>query len=218
MKLYGYWRSSATWRVRLAFALKGLAYDYIPVNLLEAAHQEPAYTRHNPQNLVPTLETDDGETLTQSLAIIRYLDRLYPQTSLLPLDPVKAAKVEAVAIAIACEAQPFANLRVLQYLRQERGFHDDDIADWLNRWTGKTLHAAQHLITANEPQGAVMFSFGNTPGLADIFIIPQLFAARRFGADLTGLDRLLDIERACEAHPAFQAAHPGQQPDAPSDQ
>ncbi|MEM1193052.1 MAG: maleylacetoacetate isomerase [Pseudomonadota bacterium] len=215
MKLYGYWRSSATWRVRIALALKGLTAEYVPVNLLAGAQTEPGYTAINPQNLVPSLETDDGDLLTQSLAIIRYLDRAYPDQPLTPLDPAKAAQVEAVAMTIACEAQPFGNLRVLTMLRDDHGFSKTDIANWINRWPVKALHAAQQLIARHQPGVNSMFSFGDTPGLAEAFLIPQLAPVRRFGGDLSGLDRLLAVEAACTAHPAFIDAHPDNQPDHP---
>ncbi|MEO1149412.1 MAG: maleylacetoacetate isomerase [Pseudomonadota bacterium] len=215
MKLYGYWRSSATWRVRIALALKELTVDYVPVNLLDGAQTEPGYTAINPQNLVPSLETDDGTLLTQSMAIIRYLDRAYPDRSLAPLDPVAAAKVEAVAMTIACEAQPFGNLRVLTMLRDDHGFSKANITAWINRWPVAALHAAQTLITRHERGAQGQFCFGEAPGLAEAFLIPQLASIRRFGGDFTGLDHLLAVEEACADHPAFITAHPDNQPDNP---
>lgn len=212
MKLYGYWQSSATWRVRIALALKGIEYDYEPVNLLTGEQHQPPHLMRNPQGLVPVLETDSKDILTQSLAIIHYLDKISPPIPLLPKDPVIAAKAEAIAIMIASEAQPFGNRRVLQYLREDLGFDKAGIGKWMNRWVGKTLAGVEALIP---PEGR--FFSNDRPGLPEIFIIPQLFAARRFGADIDHLTNLLAIEKTCASLNAFAQAHPSQQADRPQD-
>ena len=211
IKLYGYWQSSATWRVRLALELKEIEYKYMPVNLLKGEQAEAAHISRNPQALVPALETTSGAFLTQSLAIIHYLERAFPQNPLLPTDPILAAQVEAVSTMIACEAQPFGNRRVLLYLRETLGFDDDAIKTWMDRWPGTTLKAVETMVMPSPSQ----YAFGDQPGMADLFIIPQLYAARRFGGDVSGFSRLLEIEAACEAVPAFHAAHPFQQADRP---
>lgn len=208
MKLYGYWQSSATWRVRLALALKDLAYTPVAVDLVEGDQISTDYLSRNPQGLVPTLETEDGTLLTQSLAIILYLENAYPEKPLVSNDPVIAAKTHAIALMIASEAQPFGNRRVLQYLRNERSFDEADIKEWMNRWPGNTLTALESLVQSTGSS----FCMGDTPGLADIFLIPQLYAARRFGADIDHLTHLLAIEKNCEALAVFEQAHPRHQP------
>ncbi|MEL7487692.1 MAG: maleylacetoacetate isomerase [Pseudomonadota bacterium] len=210
MKLFGYWRSSATYRVRIALALKGLVYDYAPVNLLEGEQRKVGYADKNPQALVPSLETDDGEILTQSLAIVEYLEEAFPEPSLLPSTPALRAKARAIAAAIACEAQPFMNLRIQNYLKNEGGFAPDALSDWLNRWPGGAMRAAEAM--AAETRG--VFAVGDAPGIADAFIVPQVFAAQRFGVDLTGCPHLVAIAAACNDLDAFKAAHPKNQPDA----
>ncbi len=212
MKLYGYWRSSASWRVRIALALKDLPYDYIPINLLKSEHLDADHLSRQPQGLVPAMEFDDGTILTQSYAIIQYLDREFKDNPLRPANHAAAATIEAIALTIACEAQPFGNLRVLQYLKNDLNFDQAQITQWVEQWVGKTLHAAEALL----PQENTPFIMGEQPGLGEIFIIPQLFAARRFGANLDAYKRLLAIEKNCEKHPAFVTAHPSQQIDNPN--
>ncbi len=211
MKLFGYWRSSATWRVRIALNLKGLAYVYEPVNLLKDEQNAGAYVRGNPQALVPTLATDSGAKLTQSLAIVEYLEDAFPEPAILPRDPVLRAKARAIAAAIACEAQPFGNLRTMRYLETELGLSDDARAAWLDRWVGGSLRAVEAL--AGETSGR--FAVGESPTVADAFVVPQLATARRFNVDLSGCDRLLKIEETCRALDPFIRAHPDNQPDKP---
>ncbi|MEM9168537.1 MAG: maleylacetoacetate isomerase [Pseudomonadota bacterium] len=211
MKLFGYWRSSATYRIRIILALKGLDYAYQPVNLLAGEQRDDAYKSANPQALVPTLVTDDGARLTQSLAIAAYLEEVHPSPSVLPTDPVARAQARAIAAAIACEAQPFMNLRVQRHLKRDHDFDDPSLAAWLERWAGGVLRVLE--TTAREAGGA--YCVGAAPGLADAFLIPQLYASRRFGMALDAYETLLTIERQCLEHDAFQAAHPDRQPDAP---
>jgi len=207
--VYGYWQSSATWRVRLCLLLKNLSFDYQPVNLLAGEQSETDHLARNPQGLVPALKTDNGHIITQSLSIIHYLERRYTTKPIIPKDPIQAARAETIATMIACEAQPFGNRKVLQYLKNDLNFDDTAIKDWMNRWAGQTLKAVERLVDQKENH----FCVGNTPTLADIFVIPQLYAARRFGADIDGLSRLLRIEKKCEQLEIFHQAHPFQQSD-----
>lgn len=210
MQLLGYWRSGASYRVRIVLALKGIDYAYRPVNLLKGEQRGAEYLKTNPQGLVPTLITDDGETLTQSLAIAEYLEETHPEPPILPHSPSLRAKARAIAAAIACEAQPFANLRILKYLTDDLGLDDAAKAGFLNRWPGGALNAVEAMVT----ETAGEFCIGAAPGLADAFLVPQLYAARRFNIDLSGCPTLLAIEERCRKLPAFVKAHPDNQPDA----
>lgn len=210
MKLYGYWRSSATYRVRIALNLKGLSYDYSPVNLLKSEQKAPDYLKISPQGLVPSLVTNDGKTLNQSLAIVEYLEETHPAPALLPSGPVARARARAIAAAIACEAQPFGNLRIMNYLRDEAGFSDEKRHEFLNRWVGGALKAVDQM--ARETAGP--FLVGDAPTLADVFLVPQLATARRFNVDLSGCERLLAIAENCARLEAFEKARPENQPDA----
>lgn len=208
MKLYGYWRSSATYRLRIAFGLKGLDYDYQAVNLLKGEQREPGFLKISPQGLLPAFVTDDGATLTQSLAIVEYLDELHPSPPLLPKDPLARARARQIAYAIACEAQPLQNLRIQSYLRDDAGLGEDGVRRWLDRWVGGAMRAVETMLE----EGA--YCVGDAPSLADICLVPQVYAAQRFKVDLSGLDRLMAVYARCIAHPAFIAAHPDNQSDA----
>jgi maleylacetoacetate isomerase len=212
MKYYGYFRSSAAYRLRIAFGLKGLAPDLVPVHLTRDGGQQKseAYRVVNPQALVPSLVTDEGEVLTQSPAILEWLEEAYPQPPLLPRDPVERAHVRAFANVICCDIHPLQNLRVLQYLRREYGKDQGEIDAWCRRWLGDGLAACEQLVARH---GQSRFCFTNTPSLADVCLEPQLFSADRFGVDLGPMPRLRAIRAECEALPAFAAAHPSQQPD-----
>ena len=210
MKLYGYWRSSATYRVRIVLELKGLKFDYHPVNLLKGEQRSPEFLKHNPQGLVPALRTDDGALLTQSMAIIEYLEERYPEVSLLPHDAAKRAKARTIAAIIACEAQPFMNLRVQKYLKDELAFDDARAKDWLNRWTGAAMGAVETLVA--DSRGA--YCVGDLPTIADAFLVPQMFGALRFGVDLSRMPNINAIHETCNAREAFIRAHPTNQPDA----
>ncbi len=212
MKYYGYFRSSAAYRLRIAFALKGLAPELVTVHLTRDGGQQKteAYRAVNPQALVPSLVTDGGDVLTQSPAILEWLEESYPQPPLLPQHPIERAHVRAFANVICCDIHPLQNLRVLQYLRRESGKDQSEIDAWCQRWLGDGLAACEGLV-ARRPETA--FCFGDTPGLADVCLVPQLFSADRFGVDLGPMPRLRAIRAACEALPAFAAAHPARQPD-----
>lgn len=210
MKLYGYWRSSATYRVRIALALKGLDYDYAPVNLLKGEQKSEAYLKKNPLGLVPSLKTDDGAVLTQSLAIIEWLEETHPETPLLPESPVLRATARAMAATIASEAQPLMNLRIQNYLKNEGGFDEASMKDWLNAWPGGAMAAVE----AMAERTAGDYLIGDVPGYADCFLVPQMFAAKRFGMDLTRFPTLVRVDEKCRTHPAFEKAHPEKQVDA----
>ncbi|MFC0218075.1 maleylacetoacetate isomerase [Pseudochelatococcus lubricantis] len=210
MRFHGFFRSSSSYRCRIAFNLKRLSYAFVSTPLREGAHRTAAFRALNPQALVPALE-DGGEVFTQSLAIIEWLDETHPTPPLLPADPATRAHVRAFAQVIACEVHPLQNLRVLDYLRQELGQDDAGVNRWLTRWIGEGLAACEALLS-RRPESP--FCFGEAPGLADICLVPQMFSADRFGIDTAAFPRLRAVRIACEALPAFAEAAPGRQPDA----
>lgn len=210
MKLFGYWRSSATYRVRIAMELKGLEFSYKPVNLLKGEQRSPAFLERNPQGLVPALETEEGSVLTQSLAIVEYLEERYPEVALLPADAAPRAHARAIAATIACEAQPFMNLRMQTYLKEELDFDEAAMKGWLNRWSGGAMESVEALVSRYQGD----FCVGDKPTLADAFLVPQMYGALRFGIDLSRTPRLMAIYERCSALAAFKCAHPENQPDA----
>lgn len=207
LRLHTFWRSSASWRVRIALGLKGLEWTSAPHHLRNGEQRAPDYLALNPQGLVPALETD-AAVLTQSLAICEYLDEVYPEPALLPADPVARAHVRAFAQVIACEVHPLQNLKVLKMLRQ-RGLSEDAVTQWARDVIEDGLAACSRLIAAIDGP----YCFGESITLADIVLIPQLGNARRFGASIA-FPRIEAVEAACMAHPAFVAALPSAQPDA----
>ena len=209
MKLHGYFRSSASYRVRIALNLKGLTADHMPHHLRKGEQCAPAYLDLNPQGLVPTLEAAGGEILTQSLAIIEWLDETHPEPPLLPNDPLRRAKVRAFAMALACDTHPVQNLKVLARLRQ-LGLPEEQVMDWA-AWANREGLAACEILIAGEPGP---FCFGETPNIADLCLVPQLANARRFGVALEAYPRLLKAEAAAKAVKAFADAAPDRQPDA----
>jgi maleylacetoacetate isomerase len=210
MKLYGYFRSSAAYRVRIALNLKSFAVEHGPVHLLKGGGEQrsDAFRALNPQGLVPALELDDGTVLSQSLAIIEYLEAVRPFPRLIPTDPILAAKVRAVALAIACEIHPLNNLRVLSYLKGELGQTEPAINEWYQHWVRDGLDAIETMIEADP------FCFCTAPTLADICLVPQVFNARRYRVDLDRFPKVTAVDRHCAAIGAFAAAVPGLQPDA----
>lgn len=212
MKFYGYFRSSSSYRCRIAFNLKGLDYEFASVHLKNGAQKTPEFAALNPQKLLPALITDEGAELTQSLAILEWLDETHPEPALLPSDPLGRARVRAFAQVIACEIHPLQNLRVLKYLADQFGADAGATTAWLTRWLTEGLEACEALLAKREAETA--FSFGDTPGLADVCLVPQIFSAQRFGVDVSHLTRIAAIHARCEALPAFADAHPARQPDA----
>jgi maleylpyruvate isomerase len=213
VKLYSYFRSSASYRVRIALNLKGRRYDYQSVHLSRAGGEQftPEFRGVNPQSLVPVLE-DGGQRFTQSLAIIEYLEDKYPEPPLLPSDPAARARARALALTIACDIHPLNNLRVLSYLTRELGASEEARVRWYREWVARGLQALEAQIASDPDAG--LFCHGNSPGLADCCLVPQLFNARRFQCDLSGYPTLLAIEQRCDAIPAFRDAAPERQPDA----
>ncbi len=210
MKLYGFFRSSAAYRVRIALNLKGIDYEQLPVNLLQGQQHDVAYLRMNPQALVPVLETDDGSILTQSLAICEYLDERYPSPALLPIDPVERARVRALANAVACEIHPLNTLRVLNYLTDTLGANEEHKREWYQHWVVDGFRALETSL-AETATGA--YCLGNEPTLADICLVPQVYNAERFAVDLDAFPTIRRIADACNALPPFAEAHPSRQPD-----
>ncbi|MDP2606022.1 MAG: maleylacetoacetate isomerase [Deltaproteobacteria bacterium] len=213
MKLYTFFRSSASYRVRIALNLKGLQYEQAPIHLRRGGGEQlsAAYKAINPQALVPALE-DGGKILTQSLAIIEYLEERYSQPPLLPRDPADKAVVRSMALIIACEVHPIQNLRVLQYVKREYNQSDEQVNRWAQHWIDLGLAALEQIIVAQPRRGK--FCFGDTPTLADICLVPQLGNARRYGCDLSPYPAVIEIEKNCMALPAFADAAPEKQPDA----
>lgn len=212
MKLYTYYRSSASYRVRIALALKNLSPEHVPVNLLKGEQKEGAYGQVNPQHLLPALVTDAGETLTQSLAIIEYLEEAYPTPALLPKRAEDRARVRALALSIACEVAPLNNLGTLKYLTDSLGVDEDTKNAWYAHWVAKGLSAFEALLAQH---GAGQFCFGDGPSMADCILVPQLYNARRFNCDLSAYPKAVAIDAHCASHPAFIVAHPENQTDTP---
>jgi maleylpyruvate isomerase len=212
MKLYTFFRSSASYRVRIALNLKGLTVEHVPIHLRRGGGEQfgAAYKTINPQALVPALE-DGGRILTQSLAIIEYLDERYPKPPLLPVDPADKALVRSMALIVGCEIHPVQNLRVLVFLKRNFNLSEDELNGWAQHWIDLGLSALEQMIVAAPSRGN--FCFGDSPTLADIFLVPQLANARRFGCDLSRTPTLIEIETNCLALPPFADAAPEKQPD-----
>jgi maleylpyruvate isomerase len=213
LKLYNYYRSSASFRVRIALNLKGLNYDYIPVHLTRGGGQQfaPTFRALNADALIPVLD-DGGSILTQSLAIIEYLDETHPQPPLLPQAAVDRAYVRAFALTIACEIHPLNNLRVLRYLVQQLGASEDSKNAWYRHWVEQGLAALEALVIAEQRSGRHVF--GDQVTLADVVLVPQVFNARRFECRLDHVPTLMRIFDHCMELQAFADAQPSSQPDA----
>src|ERR1700692_1683262 len=209
MKLHGYFRSSASYRVRIALNLKGLPAEHLSHHLRKGEQRDPAFLTLNPQGLVPALEDDAGAVLTQSLAIIEWLDETHPEPPLLPKEPLRRAKVRAFAMALACDTHPVQNLKVLARLRQ-LGLPEEPGTGWAAGANREGLSACEKLIAGE----AGPFCFGAAPTIADLCLIPQLANARRFGVDVAAFPRLLKAEQAATNNKAFADAAPERQPDA----
>ena len=210
MELYSFFASGTSYRLRIALNLKGLDYTTIPVDLRSEAHLGAEFKAINPQGLVPAL-VDGGLTLTQSPAIIEWLEERYPNPPLLPADPDARARVRALAAVVGCDIHPLNNRRVLVYLRQELGCDEAQVNAWCGRWIGAGFAALEALL--GEDRQRQGYCFGTQATLADVYLIPQLAGARRFPFDLTPYPRLLEVEHNCLALPAFANAAPARQPD-----
>ncbi|ENA28575.1 MULTISPECIES: maleylacetoacetate isomerase [Pseudomonas] len=209
MDLFTYYRSTSSYRVRIALALKGLPYEAIPVNLIKdgGEHRRSDYLALNPQGRVPLLRTDEDTLIPQSPAILEYLEERYPETPLLPEDILARARHRSVAAIIGCDIHPLHNVSVLNRLRQ-LNIAEADVSAWIAHWISEGLSAVEALI------GDKGFCFGEV-GLADVYLLPQLYAAHRFNVSLESLPRIARIERLALEHPAFQQAHPDAQADRP---
>ena len=209
MKLYSYFRSSASFRVRIALELKGLPYDYVAVHIARGDHKKPPYAELSADTLVPLLEVD-GQQLSQSMAIIEYIDEKHPAPALLPADALGRAKVRALAQSISCDIHPINNLRVLKYLVKELKVEESAKITWYRHWCREGLVAFEKQLSQLP---ASTYCYGNTPTLADCCLVPQIFNAQRFDTDLSGLPRTMAAFEACMALPAFQKAQPSACPD-----
>ena len=214
--LYGYWRSSAAYRVRIALNLKGLAYESKPVHLLRDGGEQhaSAYRQLNPQQLIPCL-VDGEHVVTQSVAIMEYLDETHPAPPLLPADPAGRARVRALALAVACDVHPLGNLRVLQYLEAQFGADEGARAEWSRHWIATGFDSIERLLADSAATGR--YCHGDTPGLADACLVPQMYNARRWKLPLDNYPTIVRIADACNELEAFRCAAPEAQPDAPAD-
>ncbi|MFL9877790.1 maleylacetoacetate isomerase [Herbaspirillum rhizosphaerae] len=211
--LYSYFRSSASYRVRIALNLKGQSYDTVPVHLVNNGGEQfaPAFSALNPQSLVPVME-EDGRHITQSLAMLEYLEERFPTPALLPSGLLDRAHVREISLAIACDIHPLNNLRVLRMLKQELGVSEEVKQQWIQHWVKLGFAALEQQLAASPQRGR--FCFGDTPTMADCCLIPQIFNARRFEVDMTPYPTLAAIDEACGQLKAFQLAQPSAQPDA----
>jgi maleylacetoacetate isomerase len=210
MELYNYFRSSASWRVRIAMALKGLDYDYLPVHLVKKEQLEADFLARSGTGLVPLLVTDEGVRLHQSLAIMEYLDETIPEPPLLPRDALGRARVRALAQDMACEIHPLNNLRVLNYLVGAMGADDEAKATWIRHWVEVGLEVVERQL-AERPS---TYCHGDTPGLADCTLVPQVFNALRFKCNVDHLPNVMRVHATCMAHQAFESTQPSACPDA----
>jgi len=211
VQLFNYFRSSASYRVRIALALKGLAYDYVPVQIAKNEQFQPAFDAIAPAHLVPVLK--DGEhLLTQSLAIIEYLEETHPEPPLLPRAAAERARVRSLALDIACEIHPLDNLRVLRYLQRELKVSDDDKDRWYRHWVETGLDVVERGLAGDPRTGR--FCHGDEPGLADCVLVPQIFNARRMNCRVDHVSTVMRIFDACMAEPAFASTQPSACPDA----
>ncbi len=210
MKLYDYWRSSASYRVRIALNLKGIGYEHICVHLVKDGGQQHSvdYKAKNPQGFVPTLELDNGDLLPQSMAIIEYLDETYPDPALLPGEARQRADIRSLAQIISADIHPVNNLRLLQYLAAEFDASAEDKATWYRHWIYKGFDALESRLGDDE------FCVGNTPTLADICLVPQVYNAHRFNCDMSAYPKIARINETCLKLPTFEKAVPENQPDA----
>jgi maleylpyruvate isomerase len=213
MKLYDYFRSSAAYRVRIGLQLKGLAYESVPVHLIKDGGEQlkPEYRALNPSALLPALQ-DNGATITQSLAILEYLDEQHPLVPLMPRDALGRARVRSLALTIACDIHPINNLRVLRYLVKQAGLSEEAKNAWYVHWVEEGFAALEAHLAGSSDTGR--FCHGDAPSMADCCLVPQVFNASRFHIDMAPYPTIARIDAACRELPAFAAAHPSRQPDA----
>ncbi len=214
LQLYSYWRSSAAYRVRIGLGLKGLAYETLPIHLLRDGGEQhgEAFRKANPQGLVPALRHGD-RVLSQSLAILEYVDEVWPEQPLLPKSADERGRARSIALAIACDIHPLNNLRVLQYFEHTWEVPQPRREAWVRHWIEQGFAALESMLADDPMTGR--FCIGDSPGLADCCLVPQVYNARRFHVDMAPYPTLLRIDEACQALPAFEAARPERQPDAP---
>lgn len=212
MKLYSYYRSSAAYRVRIALALKGLAYQVIPVDLVQGQQRQHDYLTTNPQGLVPALQLDDGRILTQSLAILEWLEETFPEPPLYADNPVERARQRSLVQHIACDIHPLNNLRVLHYLKGELAQPEAQVSSWYSHWIRRGFTALEQEVSSF----AGPFSVTANPGMFEVLLIPQIFNARRFNVAIDDFPQLLELAERCEQLDAFASAHPSRQPDGPA--
>ncbi|MBT0962175.1 maleylacetoacetate isomerase [Denitromonas iodatirespirans] len=213
MKLYNFFRSGTSHRLRIVLALKGVDYDYLAVDLRREEHLGERFRAINPQQLVPALDTGEA-TLIQSPAIIEWLEERYPEPPLLPADPLARARVRAMAAIVGYDIHPLNNRRVLEYLRNTFACDEAAVNAWCTAWIAPGFAALEQMLAADPARGA--FCFGGAPTVADAYLVPQVASARRFGVDLAPYPNILAVDRACAALEAFCRATPGAQPDTPS--
>lgn len=214
MHLYGHWRSLATYRVRVAINLKSIDVDVVPIDLLGKEHLGQHYHAINPQGLLPALDVGSGPALFQSLAIVEYIDEMYPNPPLLPSDPLGKARVRSLAQIIAADSHPLMVPRVRTYLTEELGLDADGVKKWIHRFVMPALETCEEILTANSKTS--LFCYGDTPGMADIFLASHVIGAGFFGCDLTAFPRVGQIFEECSKLEAFSKAHPLKQPGAPA--
>ena len=210
MKLYSYYRSTAAYRVRIALNLKGLDYDYVAIDLLQGEHKAAPYIARNPQGLVPAVESDCGDLIAQSLAILEWLEEVHPSPPLLPSTPLERATVRSIAANIACDVHPLNNVSVLNYLRGELDATDEQVHAWYCNWVTRGFDAIEHTLATTG--GAICY--GDQPALADVCLIPQVFNADRFEVPTEAYPTIRRINDHCLSLDAFADARPAQQPDA----
>ncbi|MEO0384805.1 MAG: maleylacetoacetate isomerase [Pseudomonadota bacterium] len=209
MKLYSYWRSTTSFRVRAALNLKSVAYDLVPVDLVAGDQRDEGYRALNPNAGVPTLVLDDGTVLTQAMAIMDYIDAIWPEPQLIPSTPLERAKMMAAAQTVACDIHPVNNLRVIAELKSRFGATPDQARNWMCHWMSEGFRSLEKQLADN-----TQFSFGSAPNVADLCVVAQIYNARRWGLDLHPFPKLRRVEAACLNVPAIAVAHPDQQVEA----
>ncbi len=212
MKLTTYFRSTAAYRVRIALNLKGIKHELVPINLFTGEHKLPEFRQHNPDGLIPTLETE-GQVLTQSMAILEYLEETHPQPALLPSDAILRAQVRGVAQTIASDMHPLNNLRVYQYLMSDMGVDETGKLQWYHHWLKQGFDGLEQRLSRANSTG--FYCFGDLPSMADVCLVPQVYNAQRFEFSLKNYPTIHRINQHCLKHPAFAAARPEMQADAP---